>query len=661
MSPGDDEAPRVEADEDSASAGSIEELDTVWDTLGIRSADLIPDSGGTITPPCAAGGPERLPTLASLPTLVTKSDGATTPELDMGQTLGQGGMGVVRQARQLPLDREVAVKALAPTYESPEAAQILLQEARITGSLEHPNIIPIHVLGRDSRDAPMFVMKRVDGVAWTEVIKDPEHDAMAARQREDPLEFHLEVLMQVCNAVHFAHSKGILHRDLKPDNVMIGPFGEVYVLDWGIAVSLAEDPGPNLRRARDLREVVGTPGYMAPEMAGGDGALLSERTDVFLLGAMLHECITGTRRHPGTTPRVALLNAYACPAHEYGPEVPAELAAICNRATARDPAARHASAEALRVALADFLRHRHSAALAREAAERLAQLRALLRPPPEERHLALDSTAHALFTECRFGFQHALGTWPENQPARDGLRSALELMISHQLDDGDPRAASTLMAELEQPPADLVARLAELERREEEERRRVERLRQMEQDLDPSVGLRTRAFMMLSLAVLYSAMPLVMGFLERRGLAKFDLWMLGASLSTFALFAAGFYYWARDTLRKTLVNRSLVASMFTLVASLAVFLGGCALLGVDAHMAMPLIYLIFAVALGQVAANIDRRIFPAAAVFALTFILSALFRGAMFEIVSAGNLAGCLCAALAWRPGQPPPGPRPTP
>ncbi len=627
---------------------SLEELETLWNTMGIQSEDLIPDTGGTIAPEPNGPGPKRLPTLESLPPLVTKAGGSTTPELDVGKTLGQGGMGLVMLARQVPLDREVAVKSLNPRSQGVGAAQTLLREARTTGSLEHPNIIPIHALGRDHHGLPMFVMKRVDGVVWTELINDPAHEALAGQHHASPLEFHIEVLMQVCNAVHFAHSRGILHRDLKPDNVMIGPFGEVYVLDWGIAVSLKDDPDCNLRRVRDLKEVVGTPFYMAPEMARGDGAQLSESTDVFLLGAVLHECITGKRRHAGVRPMEVVVNAFNCAQVDYDETVPRELAAICNRATAQEPADRYESAESLRLALATFLRHRDSAALGQEAADRLKQLRSLLQR--EEHPAEVDHQAHALFTECRFGFQQALRTWPQNEEAGQGLRAALELMAAHQIRDGDRRAASALIAELEHPPEELIQQLRELDERLQEEQHRLDRLRRLETEMDLNVGRRTRSVMMLIAALLYSLLPFVMGMAERRGWVVFSLELMALNLGIFILLGIGFGRWARETLSKTRVNRQLVRALRLLFASLPVFLGGCALLGIDAHTALPLLYLLFAIFVGTLAATVDRSLLTAAATFGLSFLLASLFRSAIFEILGAGNLLGCLCVARAWWP-----------
>ena len=159
--------------------------------------------------------------------------------------------------------REVAVKRLRPEVISPETESALLHEARSTGRLEHPNIVPVHLLDFGDEGRPRLVMKRLEGVAWRELIRQPGHPAWA-HLRGDPLTRHIQILMQVCNAVEYAHSRRVIHRDIKPANVMVGSFGEVYLVDWGIALDLSS------HQRGTTPEVAGTPSYMAPEMLEGD-------------------------------------------------------------------------------------------------------------------------------------------------------------------------------------------------------------------------------------------------------------------------------------------------------------------------------------------------------------------------------------------------------
>lgn len=209
--------------------------------------------------------------------------GASAPgimaELAMGETIGEGGMGVVRRAEQLTLRREVAVKQLRADTHRTYAQEQLLREAWVTGGLEHPNIVPVYALGTDPDGNPVIVMKKIEGTAWKDLIDlgDAPSGHADLDAATDRLAWHLNVFQTVCNALAFAHSRGIIHRDIKPDNVMVGAFGEVYLLDWGIAVSLDDETLP---LARDVKTVAGTPAFMAPEMASADGESIDQRTDV---------------------------------------------------------------------------------------------------------------------------------------------------------------------------------------------------------------------------------------------------------------------------------------------------------------------------------------------------------------------------------------------
>ncbi len=222
-----------------------------------------------------------------------------------GDVLGAGGMGVVHAGIQTALQRQVAVKRTLhrEAGAGDEAFLAFLREAWISAKLEHPNIIPVHALCSDRGD-PQLVMKRVEGVAWRALLDD---DALASEHgMRDRLAFHLAILGRVCRAVHFAHSRGIVHLDLKPDNVMVGRHGEVYLLDWGVAASFHEDADPWVPRTVDIRTVMGTPAYLSPEQAAALGGLIGPRTDVFLLGALIHRIVMGRPPHRGETMDVVM-------------------------------------------------------------------------------------------------------------------------------------------------------------------------------------------------------------------------------------------------------------------------------------------------------------------------------------------------------------------
>lgn len=223
--------------------------------------------------------------------------------------VGHGGIGVVYRVHDRMLGRESAVKMLREGHlDNPDARRRLIEEARVGSQLQHPAIVPVYEIGSFDDRRPYFAMKLVEGKTFAELL----------RNRPNPsqdLPRMLGIFEQVCQAMAFAHSKGVVHRDLKPANVMVGAFGEVQVMDWGFAKQLlkkgdgglrTEDSGQKsvVRSQRSEDEgkqtsthsgaLMGTPAYMPPEQARGESALIDERTDVFALGAMLCEVLTGT-------------------------------------------------------------------------------------------------------------------------------------------------------------------------------------------------------------------------------------------------------------------------------------------------------------------------------------------------------------------------------
>jgi serine/threonine-protein kinase len=231
-------------------------------------------------------------------------------------------------------------------------------------------VVPVHALGVDRQGRALLVMKRIDGVSLDVLAKQRDHGAWRALEARysDRLTATIEVLCRVADALEFAHEQQVFHRDVKPENVMVGRHGEVYLLDWGVALDKA-----NLRP--DARHfIVGTPSYIAPEMLSGDPSAIDARTDVFLLAATLHAVLTGKPRHTGTTVREALARAAECAPYEYDASIEPELAALCNRATARSPDDRPRDATQLRDELRGFLRQRSALARARRIEAKLAEL-----------------------------------------------------------------------------------------------------------------------------------------------------------------------------------------------------------------------------------------------------------------------------------------------
>jgi serine/threonine protein kinase len=232
-------------------------------------------------------------------------DTANPPNLEgtrysLLQRVARGGMGVVYAAQDAKLNRRIALKVLDAPERSGELARRLLREAQVLASLEHPGIVPVHDVGTLQDGRVFYTMKLVDGRRLDQHLE-------AVPSVSD----RLRLFLRICDAVAFAHARGVLHRDLKPANVMVGPFGEVLVLDWGLAKLLQESAAPNggddlqstllqspATPASEEEEtehsavtrqgtVMGTPGYMSPEQASGESTRLDERSDIYSLGAVL--------------------------------------------------------------------------------------------------------------------------------------------------------------------------------------------------------------------------------------------------------------------------------------------------------------------------------------------------------------------------------------
>jgi serine/threonine protein kinase len=283
------------------------------------------------------------------------------------QVLAQGGLGVVFLARDQEIDRTVALKQIKPHWADDEDSRTrFLLEARITGRLEHPGIVPIYALGADATGRPYYAMRLIRGESLLDVI-DRFHGARGAhsnaRQRMPELRKLLQRFVDVCNAVDYAHSKGVIHRDLKPSNIMVGKFGETLVVDWGLAKVIGSDEDvalttrmvrtPETEGASNTRigTTIGTPAYMSPEQAAGRNNELSPATDVYSLGATLYHLITGQLPH-ATEEDLGVMIArvergkIARP-HQLAKWIPKPLSSICMKALTFSPEARYASARAL--------------------------------------------------------------------------------------------------------------------------------------------------------------------------------------------------------------------------------------------------------------------------------------------------------------------------
>ncbi|HEX5062744.1 MAG TPA: protein kinase [Kofleriaceae bacterium] len=360
-------------------------------------------------------------TTIGAPPVATPDIGSMLERYRIGDVLGQGGMGEVLSARDEQIGRQVAIKRLRVENPTPEIMARFLREARIQGRLEHPAVVPVHELWNEGGQ-PFFVMKQLTGTTLADVIPK-----LAGRDQRAADEFTLQRLLRafadVCLAIEFAHARRVVHRDLKPANIVLGDYGEVYVLDWGIA-RITEDPNEPKRDSFDdigtmadirpmaditttagtetvVGAILGTPGYISPEQIRGDH-FLDGRADVYSLGCILFEILALAPLHPRGQPGIAsALAGVDARASVRAPnrEIPPELDQICVKATQVDPQLRYDTARELGTAVQRFLDGNRDVALRRELAKaEMATARKALGKGdgPEERRDAIRAAARAL-------------------------------------------------------------------------------------------------------------------------------------------------------------------------------------------------------------------------------------------------------------------------
>lgn len=278
------------------------------------------------------------------------------PHLLVFREIGRGGMGHVHPCADRNLLRHVAMKRLDKAFaHKPFYRDSFIAEAQMTGQLEHPNIVPVHELALDAHGTPYFTMKLVQGTSFDRWLYQNPPGSI------DRLEKGIEILIKVCDAVAYAHHRGVIHRDLKPANIMVGDFGQVYLMDWGLAKLIRSQPASGQGALMNAPGAVGTPDYMAPEQARGNPNESDERSDVFGLGALLFEVLSGRgpygHSHDGaailqraTAGQVQSIDA-AC--EKIG--VSRRIRAIAERATQPDPAKRYQKVSELQDAMRAFL------------------------------------------------------------------------------------------------------------------------------------------------------------------------------------------------------------------------------------------------------------------------------------------------------------------
>mgnify|MGYP003949072935 CR=1 FL=1 len=376
--------------------------------------------------------------------------------------LGEGGMGTVHLAQQVALGREVALKQIhRQSSQEPSVREEFLTEAVLTGKLEHPNIVPIYEVGESAAGELFYAMKNVKGRAWDETI-----DALTLDQ-------NLEILIDVCDAIAFAHAEGVIHRDLKPQNIMTGGFGEVLVLDWGLAV--LTEPGEDVTASAG-----GTPSYMAPEMIIPP-YLLGPRSDVYLLGAILFRFLTGQVPHAGESARSSLQavsqNEIITPGADRIRQLDptGELLSVAMTAMATDPADRFQTVGEFQQAVREFEAHQESLKLAARADAAL--------------QAAEQSGDYTRFSESVFGFRQAVELWAGNTAAAEGIERSSQSYALCAEQKEDYELSLSLLDESNTEQREVIGRLTAAR---DERNARQGRLKRMKQ------GLAAAALLMLA-------------------------------------------------------------------------------------------------------------------------------------------------------------------
>ncbi|MAA80247.1 MAG: hypothetical protein CL916_13415, partial [Deltaproteobacteria bacterium] len=314
--------------------------------------------------------------------------------------LGEGGMGIVFEGQQRYPNRPIAIKRLKKR--SAILEQFLRREAMITGRLAHPNIIPVHILRPSGPVGPEVIMPLLKGNNLLDILELGNIQLRVA----------LSVLDQVCNGLRYAHEHNIIHRDIKPENIIVGEYGEVYLVDWGIALDKNDC-------AHVKAQMVGTPAYMPPEMLSGEPEDVTIQTDIYLLGATLHHILIGEPRHKGRDFQETIDYITRSEQAIYPDHIFSELGHLANNCCHHNPQKRPKNVAEFQKTLTESIEHWDIMKLISKGEKSLQKLRGI----------KTTTEAYPIFLETRGLFIQASQSWPQATSSKNGLINALEYMI----------------------------------------------------------------------------------------------------------------------------------------------------------------------------------------------------------------------------------------
>jgi hypothetical protein len=340
---------------------------------------------------------------------IKKKNDSKTGKIDL-HVLGKGGMGLVYLATQNSVKRSVALKVIRQDKQTDTFIKQFFYEAEITAGLEHPNITPVYELGRTKEGVCFYSMKYIQGNPWEKKIRDNSIDE------------NLEIFDKLCDAIAFAHSKGILHMDIKPDNVQLGEFGEVYAVDWGVA--------SDLKRPESIR-CAGTWQWISPEVARGDKSKIGKGSDIYLLGGILFQIVTGHHPRVPKNPSEKMGHAALAKAAQNNVIQPTDckdpMVAVALRALETDPKDRYAKVDDLQTAIHAIQKERANIKSSQELTQKAIVLGSE----------AIEQGDYDRFNRSLFGLKDAIELWDENPDATTELNKVRLAYGQCAFDKGD--------------------------------------------------------------------------------------------------------------------------------------------------------------------------------------------------------------------------------